>query len=138
LTLVLPFIIIIQADIVVTIVYYGPFWLLDTSSVYAPQLYIYWFNLFVYLPFYGIAFGFVKLAYDAFKNDNTSRFDYLSKTLVVLFIHFILLVIFAVNSHGNPEPFEIPLPILGFISIFLTLFIKQPEVPWDSQETSGV
>jgi hypothetical protein len=134
LTLVLPFMIMIQADIVVIIRYYGPFWLLDTSSVSSPEFYIYWFNLPAYLPFYGIPFGNVKVAYDAFKNERTSRFDYLSKTILLLAIHLVVLFIFAFNIYGEPEPFEIPLPLVGIIAIFLTFLIKQPDVPWDERE----
>lgn len=138
LTLVLPFMIMIQARIAVNIIYYGPFWLLEATSAFSPQLYIYWGQLLAYLPFYGIGFGFAKLAYDALKNDNTSRFDYLSKTLLLMFIHFIILVIFAFNIYGDPEPFEIPLPIVGIISLFITFIIKQPEVPWDDKKIDGV
>jgi hypothetical protein len=137
LTLVLPFMIMIQADIVVIIRYYGPFWLLDTSSVSSPELYIYWFNLPGYLPFYGIPFGNVKLAYDALKNESTSRFDYLSKTIILLFVHIVVLFIFAFNIYGDPEPFEIPLPIVGIVSLFLTFLIEQPKVPWQDEEQAN-
>ena len=133
LTLVLPFMIMIQADIVVIIRYYGPFWELNTSSVTPPDFHIYWFNLPGYLPFYGIPFGNVKVSYDAFKTEQTSRFDYLSKTILLLAIHLVVLFIFAFNIYGEPEPFEIPLPLVGIISLFLTFLIKQPKVPWDDQ-----
>jgi hypothetical protein len=138
LTLVLPFMIIIQARIVMIIYFYGPFWILDVSTGFTPELYIYWFNLPAYLPFYGIPFGNVKIAYDAFKNENTSKFDYFSKTMLLLFIHIVVLFIFAFNSYGNPEPFEIPLPIVGIISLFLTFLMKQPEEPWDDRMESAV
>ncbi|MCK5151783.1 MAG: hypothetical protein KAQ65_08080 [Candidatus Thorarchaeota archaeon] len=87
----------------------------------------------IYFMYYGPSVYIAKVAYDAAKKGNWTRYDYAIRLVIVLVIQVAIMVIIPPFS-GYPPPINIPLPIPGIIALLLTrLTVREITEVWEKE-----
>ena len=111
----------------------GPIWQIRISDQFPSIFEVSPLPLLFHLPLWGIGLYMAKIAIDTGRLQNLTRTEYAMKICKVCFAQILIILFFGMFlTTGYPPITQIPLPIVGAVSLILTNFIvkKQDEV-WE-------
>ncbi|MFW9799082.1 MAG: hypothetical protein ACFFD9_01475 [Candidatus Thorarchaeota archaeon] len=137
LNLLAPFTAMIQplpSDEVIVVVS-APLWQYRWYSAYPPSFALSPFGL-LFFPYYGPIVYVAWLAYNTSRKQHLEPRQYAWRIVAALAIQIALIIVIPPSS-GDPQPVNLPLPIVGVLALFLTRFtVKELAGPWEVQEAS--
>ncbi|MHA1882320.1 MAG: hypothetical protein ACTSUO_04670 [Candidatus Thorarchaeota archaeon] len=116
----------------------GPFWQIILHEQFPENFAMSPLPLLIYLPLWGMGLWMSKIAFDTGRLQNLTRTEYAMKIGKVWFLHLLILLFFGTFMiSGYPPPTQIPLPIVGIVSLLLTnLIVKKQDDVWEDGDVT--
>ncbi|MFW9802646.1 MAG: hypothetical protein ACFFFC_08350 [Candidatus Thorarchaeota archaeon] len=135
LTLLSPFSAMIQAitEDNTTIVLLAPLWQYIWHST-LPVYFVFSPYGLLYFPYYGLSVYISWVAYNTARRQNIERKQYAWRLVIIIALQIAVILLIPPFS-GDPQPVNIPLPIMGVLGLLLTNYtVRKLTSPWENQE----